>query len=102
MGSWLTQAGYYTAFLGKYVNSMECDVPSGWRHWGGLTCSNLRTLGLRTKRHWQPMLIGESIDEPYHVCGVSYPLCTGGTRLGGTYNYKNSSRTCLRLCGLWQ
>jgi arylsulfatase A-like enzyme len=45
VGSWLTQAGYYTAFLGKYVNSMECDVPSGWRHWGGLTCGNLRKYG---------------------------------------------------------
>ena len=22
------------------------------------------------ERHWQPMLIGESIDEPYHVCGI--------------------------------
>eukprot|EP00730_Choanoeca_flexa_P003257 TRINITY_DN11343_c0_g1_i10.p1 TRINITY_DN11343_c0_g1~~TRINITY_DN11343_c0_g1_i10.p1 ORF type:complete len:299 (+),score=51.60 TRINITY_DN11343_c0_g1_i10:956-1852(+) len=39
IGTWMTKAGYYTAFLGKYVNGMECHVPSGWRHWGGLTCT---------------------------------------------------------------
>ena len=47
IGAWFTQAGYYTAFLGKYVNGMECDVPSGWRHWGGLTCT-----------HWNGMQLG--------------------------------------------
>ena len=47
IGSWFTAAGYYTAFLGKYVNGMECDVPSGWRHWGGLTCT-----------HWKGMQLG--------------------------------------------
>ena len=47
IGSWFTKAGYYTAFLGKYVNGMECDVPSGWRHWGGLTCT-----------HWNGMQLG--------------------------------------------
>lgn len=38
----MTDAGYYTAFLGKYVNSMECDAVSGFNHWGGLTCGNFR------------------------------------------------------------
>ena len=42
LGTWMTKAGYYTAFLGKYVNGLECDVPSGWRHWGGLTCTAYR------------------------------------------------------------
>eukprot|EP00730_Choanoeca_flexa_P003259 TRINITY_DN11343_c0_g2_i4.p1 TRINITY_DN11343_c0_g2~~TRINITY_DN11343_c0_g2_i4.p1 ORF type:complete len:385 (+),score=69.95 TRINITY_DN11343_c0_g2_i4:88-1242(+) len=59
VGTWLTQSGYYTAFLGKYVNSMECDVPSGWRHWGGLTCSNLNgaplggTYNYKNSSQWQ-------------------------------------------------
>lgn len=35
VGTWLTAAGYHTAFHGKYVNSMETHVPSGWSHWGG-------------------------------------------------------------------
>lgn len=35
LGRWLSDAGYYTAFLGKYVNSCEGHVPSGWSHWGG-------------------------------------------------------------------
>eukprot|EP01079_Euglenida_sp_SAG-EU17-18_P010935 gene10935-1986_t len=60
VGTWMTKAGYYTAFLGKYVNGMECDVPSGWRHWGGLTCPVLHRPG-------QPV-----------------------ERLGGTYNYMNA------------
>lgn len=34
LGRWLTDAGYYTAFLGKYVNSCEGNVPHGWNHWG--------------------------------------------------------------------
>ena len=40
IGAWMTKMGYHTAFLGKYVNGMECDVPFGWNHWGGLTCTN--------------------------------------------------------------
>lgn len=39
VGAWMTKAGYHTAFLGKYVNGMECDIPKGWNHWGGLTCT---------------------------------------------------------------
>ena len=35
IGTWLTAAGYHTAFLGKYVNNMEATVPHGWSHWGG-------------------------------------------------------------------
>ena len=35
-GKWLTDAGYYTAFFGKYVNGCEGSVPSGWSYWGGL------------------------------------------------------------------
>jgi arylsulfatase A-like enzyme len=40
VGKWLTDAGYYTAFLGKYVNGMYDKVeltPSGWNHFGGFT-----------------------------------------------------------------
>ena len=32
--------------LGKYVNGMECDVPSGWNHWGGLTCTKFKGVKL--------------------------------------------------------
>lgn len=35
VGKWLKDAGYYTSFLGKYVNSCESHAPSGWSHWGG-------------------------------------------------------------------
>ena len=35
VGKWLQDAGYRTAFLGKYVNSCEEQPPSGWNHWGG-------------------------------------------------------------------
>jgi len=42
VGRWMTDAGYYTAFLGKYVNGMECDIPSGWNHWGALTCTKYK------------------------------------------------------------
>ena len=41
LGRWMQRAGYHTAFLGKYINGMECDVPAGWHHWGGLTCTRL-------------------------------------------------------------
>ena len=37
LGTWLTTAGYYTAFLGKYINGMEQEIPAGWRHWGGFS-----------------------------------------------------------------
>lgn len=37
IGTWLTAAGYHTAYLGKYVNGMETNVPSGWNHWGGFS-----------------------------------------------------------------
>eukprot|EP01079_Euglenida_sp_SAG-EU17-18_P006117 gene6117-5970_t len=33
VGTWFTEAGYHTAFLGKYVNNLEHDVVSGWSHW---------------------------------------------------------------------
>jgi len=46
IGRWMTDAGYYTAFLGKYVNGMECDIPSGWNHWGGLTCTKYKGMKL--------------------------------------------------------
>jgi arylsulfatase len=35
LGTWLTNAGYHTAFLGKYVNNLENTVAHGWSHWGG-------------------------------------------------------------------
>lgn len=34
VGAWLKAAGYYTAFHGKYVNSCQKHVPSGWSHYG--------------------------------------------------------------------
>ena len=36
VGDWLARSGYYTAFLGKTVNSCESWANSGWSHWGGL------------------------------------------------------------------
>ena len=37
LGSWLGDAGYYSAFLGKYINGLEPRTPPfGWNHWGGL------------------------------------------------------------------
>ena len=35
IGRWLRDAGYHSAFLGKYVNSVNSYVPYGWSHWGG-------------------------------------------------------------------
>eukprot|EP00040_Diaphanoeca_grandis_P028329 m.163845 g.163845 ORF g.163845 m.163845 type:complete len:665 (-) comp31309_c1_seq1:74-2068(-) len=35
LGKWLTDSGYHTAFLGKYVNNFENTVSHGWSHWGG-------------------------------------------------------------------
>lgn len=45
VGAWLTKSGYYTAYLGKYINGIGGtvgvgngdDVPTGWRHFGGFT-----------------------------------------------------------------
>ena len=37
LGAWLSAAGYYTSFLGKYVNSMESHVPAGWSRWHGFS-----------------------------------------------------------------
>lgn len=71
LGTWMSKAGYHTAFLGKYVNGLECGlnqgrtgqaIPSGWSHWGGLTCGNNRG--------------------PHGIQGA----------LGGTYNYYNASQ----------
>jgi hypothetical protein len=39
VGTWLTAAGYHTAFIGKYVNGLEPTVPSGWNFWGGFSSS---------------------------------------------------------------
>ena len=36
VGKWLADAGYYSAFLGKYINGLEYNAPPfGWNHWGG-------------------------------------------------------------------
>ncbi len=35
IGSWLTHAGYRTAYLGKYLNGLETTVPAGWNWYGG-------------------------------------------------------------------
>jgi len=35
LGTWLTRAGYETTYLGKYVNGLETEVPSGWRSYQG-------------------------------------------------------------------
>jgi N-acetylglucosamine-6-sulfatase len=37
IGTWLSAAGYYTSYLGKYVNSMEAHVPAGWSRWHGFS-----------------------------------------------------------------
>lgn len=39
IGTWMTAAGYHTAFIGKYVNGLETTVPSGWNYWGGFSSS---------------------------------------------------------------
>jgi hypothetical protein len=38
---WLHDAGYYTAFTGKYMNGYSCSaaIPPGWSHWQGI-CGN--------------------------------------------------------------
>jgi N-acetylglucosamine-6-sulfatase len=35
LGTWLTHTGYHTAYLGKYVNGLETEVPSGWNWYAG-------------------------------------------------------------------
>lgn len=37
VGTWLTSAGYHTAFIGKYVNGLETEVASGWNYWGSIS-----------------------------------------------------------------
>lgn len=37
VGTWLSAAGYYTMYLGKYINSMESHVPAGWSRWHGFS-----------------------------------------------------------------
>ena len=37
LGTWLSAAGYYTMYLGKYINSMETHVPGGWSRWHGFS-----------------------------------------------------------------
>jgi len=39
LGTWLTAAGYHTAFIGKYVNGVEKQVPEGWNFWGAFSTS---------------------------------------------------------------
>ena len=39
VGTWLTAAGYHTAFIGKYVNGVEKQVPEGWNFWGAFSTS---------------------------------------------------------------
>ena len=39
VGTWITAAGYHTAFIGKYVNGCEKQVPSGWNFWGAFSTS---------------------------------------------------------------
>jgi len=39
VGTWLTAAGYHTAFVGKFVNGAEKQVPSGWNFWGAFSTS---------------------------------------------------------------
>ena len=42
VGTWLTAGGYHTAFIGKYVNGVEKQVPSGWNFWGAFSTSKVR------------------------------------------------------------
>ena len=36
VGTWLTRSGYHTGYLGKYINGLESEVPSGWNWYAGL------------------------------------------------------------------
>ena len=44
VGTLLTEAGYETALVGKYLNGYEdgnaSHVPAGWKHWMGMTAVN--------------------------------------------------------------
>ena len=37
VGAWLTAAGYFSSYHGKYVNGLEAFWPHGWRFWGGFS-----------------------------------------------------------------
>ena len=37
LGTWLSAAGYYTMYAGKYINSCESHVPAGWSRWHGFS-----------------------------------------------------------------
>ena len=76
LGTWMTKTGYYTAFLGKYINGMECTVPNGWRHWGGLTCTSIKRN--RTSTSARRLEEGDAAYEHHPV--------------GGTYNFYNASQ----------
>ena len=39
VGTWLTAAGYHSAFIGKYVNGVESFIPQGWNFWGAFSTS---------------------------------------------------------------
>lgn len=39
IGTWFTNAGYWTSFVGKYVNGLEKFVPSGWNSWQAFSSS---------------------------------------------------------------
>jgi arylsulfatase A-like enzyme len=39
IGTWMTAAGYHTAFIGKYINGLEAVVPSGWNSWQAFSSS---------------------------------------------------------------
>jgi hypothetical protein len=42
---------YHTAYLGKYVNGLEDNVPSGWNHWGGFS-SGVGTYNYYNASRW--------------------------------------------------
>jgi arylsulfatase A-like enzyme len=54
LGTWLSAAGYYTMYSGKYVNSMEAHVPAGWSRWHGFSSGagtyNYCAWGLKKRR----------------------------------------------------
>lgn len=38
LATWLSEAGYETGFVGKYLNGYDGSfVPAGWSHWGAFT-----------------------------------------------------------------
>ena len=58
LGTWLTAAGYHTAYIGKYVNGCEPSVPSGWSHWGGFSSSR------GTYNYYNATQVGVLVDTP--------------------------------------